>query len=61
MEHQSKMTRAEAARKGGLAVSANRQHMSEIGRRGGRTVSQDRRYMSRIGEKGGAARRVHRH
>ena len=51
------MSRAEAARKGGLAVSANRKHMAEIGRKGGQSVSQNREHMARIGEKGGAARR----
>ncbi|MBX5490300.1 MAG: hypothetical protein IRZ14_04010 [Chloroflexi bacterium] len=52
-----RMSRAEAARKGGLAVSANREHMARIGRKGGQTVSQNREHMARIGEKGGAARR----
>ncbi len=51
------MTRSEAARKGGQAVSANRQHMAEIGRKGGQAVSRDREHMARIGEKGGTARR----
>jgi general stress protein YciG len=57
VEH-GKMSRTEAARRGGLAVSANRQHMAEIGRKGGRTVSRDRAHMARIGGKGGAARRA---
>jgi len=48
-EKRPKMTRAEAARKGGLAVSRDRQHMAEIGRKGGKAVSKNR-------EKGGAAR-----
>lgn len=52
-----RMSRSEAARKGGLAVSANREHMARIGRKGGLTVSQNREHMARIGEKGGAARR----
>ena len=30
-------TRKEVARKGGLAVSRNREHMAEIGRKGGQT------------------------
>jgi len=55
--HQVRMSRAEAARKGGLAVSSNREHMAKIGRKGGQTVSQNREHMAKIGEKGGAARR----
>lgn len=46
----------EIARKGGVAVSENRQHMAEIGRKGGATVSEDRLHMAEIGRKGGAAR-----
>jgi general stress protein YciG len=42
-----------AGRKGGEAVSRNRQHMSEIGRRGGEAVSRDRGHMSTIGREGG--------
>ena len=57
MVQESRMTRAEAARKGGRAVSANREHMAQIGRKGGQTVSQNREHMARIGEKGGTARR----
>jgi general stress protein YciG len=57
MEQRQRMSRSEAARKGGLAVSANRQHMAEIGRKGGQTISRNREHMARIGEKGGAARR----
>lgn len=49
--------RKEVARKGGQAVSRNRQHMAEIGRKGGQTVSQNREHMSTIGRKGGAAQR----
>jgi uncharacterized protein len=45
--------RKEAARKGGLAVSRDREHMAEIGRKGGEKVSQDREHMARIGKKGG--------
>ncbi len=55
--HTHKMSRSEAARKGGQAVSANRQHMAEIGRKGGQAVSRDREHMARIGETGGTARR----
>ncbi len=43
----------EAGRKGGEAVSRNRQHMASIGRRGGETVSRDREHMASIGRKGG--------
>lgn len=53
-------TRKEVARKGGLAVSRNRQHMAEIGRKGGQSVSKNREHMARIGKKGGAASRGHR-
>src|ERR1700745_4159315 len=50
-------TRKEVARKGGLAVSRNRQHMAEIGRKGGQSVSRNREHMAQIGRKGGAASR----
>jgi general stress protein YciG len=50
-------TRQEVARKGGLAVSRNRQHMAEIGRKGGQAVSKNREHMAQIGRKGGAASR----
>jgi general stress protein YciG len=50
-------TRQEVARKGGLAVSRNRQHMAEIGRKGGQAVSKNREHMAKIGRKGGAASR----
>jgi uncharacterized protein len=50
-------TRQEVARKGGLAVSRNRQHMAEIGRKGGQSVSRNREHMAKIGRKGGAASR----
>jgi general stress protein YciG len=53
-------TRHEVARKGGLAVSQNRQHMAEIGRKGGQTVSKNREHMANIGRKGGEASRGHR-
>lgn len=45
----------EIARKGGEAVSRNRQHMAEIGREGGEAVSKDRRHMAEIGREGGKA------
>jgi uncharacterized protein len=44
-----------AGKKGGEAVSRNRQHMAEIGRRGGERVSQDRGHMAQIGRRGGEA------
>jgi len=44
---------AEAGRKGGKAVSQNRDHMAEIGRKGGISVSRDRDHMAQIGRKGG--------
>jgi general stress protein YciG len=50
-------TRKEVARKGGLAVSRNREHMAEIGRKGGQSVSKNREHMAKIGRKGGAASR----
>ncbi len=53
-------TRKEVARKGGLAVSRNKQHMAEIGRKGGQSVSKNREHMALIGRKGGAASRGHR-
>lgn len=53
-------TRKEVARKGGLAVSRNRQHMAEIGRKGGQSVSQNKEHMASIGRKGGEASRGHR-
>jgi len=43
----------EIARKGGEAVSRNRQHMAQIGRKGGEAVSQNREHMAEIGRKGG--------
>jgi uncharacterized protein len=54
-------TRADVARKGGEAVSRNREHMAAIGRKGGQTVSQDRQHMSQIGRKGGEAVSRDRH
>lgn len=53
-------TRREVARKGGLAVSRNKQHMAEIGRKGGQSVSKNREHMAKIGRKGGAAARGQR-
>jgi general stress protein YciG len=41
------------ARKGGEAVSRNREHMAAIGSRGGEAVSKNREHMSQIGRKGG--------
>jgi general stress protein YciG len=46
----------EIARKGGEAVSRNRDHMAAIGRKGGESVSRDRDHMASIGRKGGEAR-----
>ena len=51
------VTRQEVARKGGLAVSKNKQHMADIGRKGGQSVSKNREHMAKIGRKGGAASR----
>jgi general stress protein YciG len=45
----------EIARKGGQAVSQDRQHMSEIGRRGGISVSKNREHMAEIGRRGGGS------
>ncbi|MCM2279452.1 MAG: hypothetical protein NDJ89_15360 [Oligoflexia bacterium] len=53
-------TRKEVARKGGLAVSRNRQHMAEIGKKGGLSVSKNKEHMAKIGRKGGAASRGQR-
>ncbi len=53
-------TRKEVARKGGIAVSKNRQHMADIGRKGGQSISQNREHMAKIGRKGGAASRGHK-
>jgi general stress protein YciG len=50
-------TRKEVARKGGIAVSRNKEHMAEIGRKGGQTVSKNREHMASIGRKGGEASR----
>jgi general stress protein YciG len=40
-----------AGRKGGMAISANREHMAEIGRRGGRARGNGRRMARRDGAK----------
>jgi general stress protein YciG len=45
----------EAGRKGGIAVSRDREHMAQIGRKGGHAVSNDREHMAQIGRKGGSA------
>jgi|GEM_PF-2381733 len=47
---------ASAGRKGGTAVSRNREHMAEIGSRGGKTVSSNREHMAQIGSRGGKVR-----
>lgn len=48
----------EAGKKGGAAVSRDRQHMADIGRKGGAAVSENRQHMAEIGRKGG--QRSHR-
>jgi uncharacterized protein len=45
--------RSAIGRKGGEAVSRNREHMASIGRKGGIAVSRDREHMANIGQKGG--------
>ena len=45
----------EIAKKGGEAVSRNREHMAEIGKKGGEAVSANRQHMSEIGQKEGRA------
>lgn len=50
--------RQEVARKGGLAISANKEHMAAIGRKGGQAISRDRDHMSRIGQVGGSKQRL---
>ena len=47
--------RREIARKGGYAISQNREHMAAIGAKGGHVVSQDREHMAKIGRTGGEA------
>ncbi len=51
-------TRKEVARKGGLAVSRNREHMASIGKKGGQSISRDREHMAKIGKKGGESSRA---
>jgi len=46
-------TRRAVAKKGGQAVSQNREHMAQIGKKGGQAVSQNREHMAQIGKKGG--------
>lgn len=43
----------EAGKKGGEAISQDREHMSEIGKKGGEAVSRDREHMAEIGREGG--------
>jgi general stress protein YciG len=45
--------RSEIGRRGGQAVSRNREHMAQIGRKGGLAVSSNREHMAQIGQKGG--------
>lgn len=45
-----------AGRKGGEAVSRDREHMADIGRKGGESVSKNREHMAKIGRKGGQSR-----
>ncbi|MGY3264463.1 KGG domain-containing protein [Lysobacter sp. HA35] len=47
----------DAGRKGGQAVSRNRDHMAAIGRKGGQAVSGNREHMAAIGRRGGEATR----
>ena len=42
-------------RRGGEAISQDREHMAAIGRKGGEVVSRDRERMAEIGRKGGRA------
>ena len=49
---------ASIGRKGGEAVSRDREHMAMIDRKGGETVSRDRQHMSDIGREGGESRRA---
>jgi general stress protein YciG len=46
----------EAGRKGGQAVSRDRNHMARIGRKGGEAVSGDRQHMADIGREGGRSK-----
>jgi general stress protein YciG len=47
----------ENARKGGLKISQNREHMATIGRRGGLITSQNKEHMSAIGKLGQAVKK----
>lgn len=58
-EYKSEEARV-AGRKGGLAVSQDREYMRELGRKGGEAVSQDSEHMAAIGRKGGTAVSVDR-
>jgi len=42
-----------AGKRGGDAVSQNREHMSQIGQKGGTSVSKNRDHMATIGRRGG--------
>ena len=55
MNQEPKSSREASARKGGEAVSQDREHMADIGRKGGEAVSQNREHMADIGRKGGEA------
>ncbi len=46
----------QAGKKGGEAVSEDKEHMAEIGKKGGEAVSEDKEHMAEIGKKGGEAR-----
>lgn len=47
--------RSERGRRGGLALSRDRQHMRNIGSLGGKKISANREHMSDIGRKGGTS------
>lgn len=49
-----KMSREEAGRKGGEAVSQDREHMSEIGRKGGQQSQSSQRGGQQGGQGGGS-------
>lgn len=53
-------SRAEAARKGGVKVSEDREHMRQIGRKGGVRVAANREHMSEIGRRGAEKRNRNR-
>lgn len=48
-----KMSREEAGRKGGEAVSQDREHMSDIGRKGGQQSQSNQRGGQQSGQRGG--------